>query len=92
MFLALSPGLRIAADSNWTIYSAMTNLASKSVLVDSSKDPLIASMMYAKNPTQSFIIFLNRGIEGWIVSQLRAERRKGNSQTVGELIKRKQQN
>lgn len=72
--------------NNWLLYETMAEVAQRPIVIDSSKDLLIALLMQQYKPDNVTILFLHRSLKGLASSYKKLFNKKGNPFSISLVI------
>ncbi|QKK02915.1 MAG: hypothetical protein HND55_09830 [Pseudomonadota bacterium] len=83
----LQPKIQQQIENNWLLYEAMARVAHKPIIVDSSKNLLIALLLQQHHPDNVWLLFLHRDLRGLAASQKKLSIKKGVEYSVQDSIR-----
>jgi hypothetical protein len=86
----LEPKVNSWIKNNWLLYETMAEVAKRPIVVDSSKDLLIALLMQQYKPDDVHILFLHRSVKGLASSYKKWSEKAGNPFSISTVIQSKQ--
>ena len=86
----LEPKVNSWIKNNWLLYETMAEVAKKPIVIDSSKDLLIALLTQQYKPDDVYILFLHRSVKGLASPYKKLSKKAGNPFFISTVIQSNQ--